>query len=79
MLANQRNYRDMGMAGGAIPDPVMALSKIISSLVDENGKILIPGIYDDVKEMTPNEEQSLKSLNYSNEEYQKQAVRATTT
>lgn len=62
-----------GMWGGAIPDPVIALSKIISSLVDENGKILIPGIYNDVKEMTPNEEKSLESLNYSNLEYQKQA------
>jgi acetylornithine deacetylase/succinyl-diaminopimelate desuccinylase-like protein len=37
-----------GMFGGAIPNPAQALSKILAALHDENGRITIPGFYDDV-------------------------------
>ncbi len=38
-----------GTWGGPSPNPIEELSKIIASLTDDDGKILIPGIYDDVK------------------------------
>ena len=38
-----------GMAGGAIPDPVLALSRVLASLVDEHGTLAVPGIDDDVR------------------------------
>ena len=38
-----------GTYGGAVNNPINELCKIISSLKDEKGKILIPGFYDDVK------------------------------
>lgn len=62
-----------GSWGGPGPDPVLALSKMISGLVDEHGKIAIPGIYDDVLPLTPAEEKSLKDLNYTDEDFKKQA------
>jgi acetylornithine deacetylase/succinyl-diaminopimelate desuccinylase-like protein len=38
-----------GMAGGAIPDPVMALARLLASLVDERGDLAVDGIWDDVQ------------------------------
>ena len=38
-----------GTYGGAVNNPINELCKIISSLKDDKGKILIPGFYDDVK------------------------------
>jgi cysteinylglycine-S-conjugate dipeptidase len=37
-----------GMAGGAVPDPVMALARVLASLVDEHGDIAVDGFFDDV-------------------------------
>lgn len=62
-----------GSWGGPGPDPVLALSKMISGLVDEQGKIAIPGIYNDVLELTPAETKSLESLNYTDDAFRKQA------
>jgi len=63
-----------GSWGGPSPDPVVALSKMIASLVDtETGKIAIPGMYDDVRPLTPTEEASLKTLNYTDADFRKQA------
>ena len=41
-----------GMAGGAIPDPVMALARVLASLVDEHGDVAIDGLWDDVRPPT---------------------------
>jgi acetylornithine deacetylase/succinyl-diaminopimelate desuccinylase-like protein len=38
-----------GLAGGAIPDPVMALAGVLASLVDEHGDVAIDGFWDDVR------------------------------
>lgn len=62
-----------GSWGGPGPDPVIALSKMISELVDEKGRIAIPGIYDDVLPLSPAEEKSLRDLNYTDADFRKQA------
>lgn len=38
-----------GMYGGAIVNPAMALARILATFHDAEGRIAIPGIYDDVK------------------------------
>ena len=45
-----------GMYGGAAPNPFFSLAHIIAKLKDENGRILIPGFYDDV--VTPGKEET---------------------
>jgi acetylornithine deacetylase/succinyl-diaminopimelate desuccinylase-like protein len=62
-----------GTWGGPGPDPVLALSKMLAALVDDSGRIAIPGIYDDVLPLTAVEEDSVRHLNYTNEEFRKQA------
>ena len=42
-----------GMAGGAIPDPVVALARLLASMVDEHGDLAIEGLWEDVD--TPSE------------------------
>ena len=51
-----------GMAGGAVPDPVLALSKMLASLVDDDGVVAIEGFADDALPLTPEEQAGLDAL-----------------
>ncbi len=41
-----------GVYGGAVPNPIQILAKMITSLKDENNHITIAGFYDDVQELS---------------------------
>jgi len=58
-----------GTFGGAVINPANALAVIISKLKDENGRIQIPGIYDDVLELTDAEKEEFEKLPYDDEKY----------
>src|SRR5246500_5073444 len=58
-----------GMYGGAAPNPFVALAQIIAKLKDESGKILIPGIYDNLIPPSPEELAAWKSLPFDEEHY----------
>lgn len=62
-----------GMWGGPLVDPIIALSKMIASLVDEEGRMKIPGIYDEVIPPSPAEMKSFQSLGYSEEQFRHRA------
>jgi acetylornithine deacetylase/succinyl-diaminopimelate desuccinylase-like protein len=62
-----------GMWGGPIPDPVVALAKMLAPLVDEGGRIAIPGIYDRVRPLTAAEKRAIELLPVSREEFRRQA------
>ena len=62
-----------GMWGGTIPDPVMALSKMLASLVDAKGEIAIPGILEQVRPLTKDEEKNFAALPMTREEFRKQS------
>ncbi len=61
-----------GQWGGPVPDPVIALSKMIASLVDDKGKIAIQGLYDDVLPLNETEKASLEKLAYTEKMYRDQ-------
>src|SRR5690242_3734624 len=63
-----------GVYGGAAPNPLFALVEIISKLKDPNGKILIPGFYDQVKKPTQAELEAWQRLPFNEEEYRKKEV-----
>ncbi|KAI3535822.1 peptidase family M20/M25/M40 [Colletotrichum filicis] len=54
-----------GGFGGQISEPMTDMVNIMSSLVDANGKILVPGIYDNVQAVTKEEYESYQKLNIS--------------
>ncbi len=51
-----------GMAGGAVPDPVMALARLLTTLVDERGDPAFDGCWDDWQPPTPEERARLDAL-----------------
>ena len=62
-----------GMWGGPLPDPAVALSKMLGSLLDEDGRIAIEGIYDRVRPLTPEERDDLQRLPVTEELFRIQA------
>ena len=60
-----------GLFGGAVANPTNILAKMIGSLHDENGRITIPGFYDDVLEATEEERRKLNKAPFDEEEFRK--------
>ncbi|MBI5812924.1 MAG: dipeptidase [Meiothermus silvanus] len=53
-----------GVYGGAAPNPIHAAAWMIAKLKGEDGRILVPGFYDAVRELTEEERANLASLNF---------------
>jgi acetylornithine deacetylase/succinyl-diaminopimelate desuccinylase-like protein len=66
-----------GMYGGAAPNPLFALCQIIGKLKDEDGRILIPGFYDQWTAPTDAELKAWESLPFDEEHYRKTEVGST--
>jgi acetylornithine deacetylase/succinyl-diaminopimelate desuccinylase-like protein len=60
-----------GIFGGAVANPANALARMISSLTDENGTITIPGFYDDVLTISPEERAEMAKAPFDEEVYKK--------
>ncbi len=60
-----------GIYGGAVPNPINVLSKMIASLHDENNHITIPGFYDKVEEVSTAERAEMAKAPFDSEEYKK--------
>ena len=58
-----------GTYGGAVNNPINELCKIISSLKDDKGKILIPGFYDDVKNFDDNTRDDINKAPFNLSEF----------
>src|SRR5246127_1979013 len=63
-----------GMYGGAAPNPFVALAQIIAGLKDREGKILIPGFYDDMESPSAEEKAAWKRLPFDEEHYRETEV-----
>lgn len=62
-----------GIYGGAVPNPINVLNKMIASLHDENNHITIPGFYDKVEEVSAEERAEMAKAPFSLDAY-KQAL-----
>ncbi len=59
-----------GVYGGAVANPINVLTRMISSLMDENHRITIPGFYDDVAELPTEEREEIAKIPFDKEAYQ---------
>ena len=60
-----------GLFGGAVANPANVLTRLVASLIDDEGRVTIPGFYDDVRELTPEERTAFNKAPFSMEEYKK--------
>ena len=60
-----------GIFGGAVDNPAMALSQLLGSLRDKNGRVAIPGFYDDVAPLSAYERKEFKRLPIKDSDLQK--------
>ena len=58
-----------GHYGGAVANPINVLCDMISSLIDADGRITVPGFYDKVVELTPDERKMLARAPFDMDEY----------
>ncbi len=58
-----------GIYGGAVANPINVLSKMIADMHDENGKVTIPGFYDDVDDVSKEERDLMAQAPFSLDDY----------
>ena len=58
-----------GGYGGTVENPANALARIIAALKGPDGRVRIPGFYDDVVVLTPAEREALAALPFDDEAY----------
>lgn len=63
-----------GLYGGAAPNAVYGLIELLGKAKDSEGRVIIPGFYDDVAEPAPAEIESWKSLPFSEKEFLEKEV-----
>ncbi|SIT65709.1 Acetylornithine deacetylase/Succinyl-diaminopimelate desuccinylase [Ectothiorhodosinus mongolicus] len=58
-----------GMYGGAVDNPANVLARMIAKLHDDQGRIAIPGFYDEVAELSQQERAALSRAPFNENEY----------
>lgn len=60
-----------GIFGGAVANPINELTKLLAGLTNSDGKILIPGFYDKVEEVSTEERKLIAQIPFDEEQYKK--------
>jgi len=60
-----------GMHGGVLRNPIQAISELCASLHDVDGRVDVPGFYDDVRDVAQWERDELDKIGVDAEEYRK--------
>ena len=58
-----------GHFGGAVANPINTLCGMISRVIDADGRITVPGFYDDVEEVSPTERDMIAHIPFDEEKY----------
>ncbi len=60
-----------GLFGGGVANPINVLAKMIASMTDDEGKVTMPGFYDDVLVASAKERELLNKAPFNIDEYKK--------
>ncbi len=58
-----------GSFGGTVQNPANALARILAALRHPDGRIAVPGFYDEVRELTPEERAAMAALPFDDVEF----------
>lgn len=62
-----------GVLGGTVFEPMTDLISLMGTLVEPTGKILVPGVYDSVAPVTPEEEALYETIEFDMETFKEEA------
>lgn len=68
-LAGPRQDLHSGTFGGAVSNPANALVRMLAALVDKDGRIQVPGFYDDVVPVSDQERRQMAELPFTDAEF----------
>jgi acetylornithine deacetylase/succinyl-diaminopimelate desuccinylase-like protein len=71
-LAGPNRDLHSGSFGGSVTNPANALSAMLAALINEHGQIRVPGFYDDVVPLTPEERSQFAALSFDDGDYLRQ-------
>ncbi len=71
-LSGPKQDLHSGTFGGAVTNPANVLAQVLAALVDRQGRIQVPGFYDDVIPLTQAERESFAALPFSDEQFMEQ-------
>jgi acetylornithine deacetylase/succinyl-diaminopimelate desuccinylase-like protein len=60
-----------GIYGGTVDNPALALCQLLAQLRDKNGRVAIPGFYDDVASLSPGERKQMARFPMTEAAYRK--------
>ena len=60
-----------GVYGGSVANPIEVLAHMLATLKDDRGRILVPGFYDDVRDIDPAERAQLAKLPFDEEKFKR--------
>lgn len=67
-----------GSFGGAVPNPLTELCRVLGGLHDDRGRVAVPGFYDDVVQLTATDRELLAKLPFDQREWLSAAQSAAT-
>jgi len=70
-LRGSRTDLHSGSFGGAVANPAFVLAQILAQMKDRSGRVRIPGFYDDVRALQPEEREAWAKLPFNEKQYRK--------
>ena len=71
-LRGPRQDLHSGSFGGIVKNPALALAEMLAAMIDSEGRVQVPGFYDEVRELSATERQQLAELPCDDQQFARQ-------
>ena len=72
LLEGPKQDLHSGTFGGGVTNPANAISKLLAALIDDEGRIQLPGFYDDVRPLSDREREEFARLPFDEAKFKQQ-------